>query len=338
MAKVDASLILTVYNEEKTIERFLESILKQSVLPSEVVIVDGGSSDQTALKVKSEKLRFKKKNIDLIFKVKVGNRSVGRNEAIRLARSDIILITDAGCELDKNWVREISRPFGKVESFDYAQSRFDRDQDGGVDVVAGYYKGKAETAFEKALIPYVLVMPDRVDPQTFLPATRSMAIRKKVWQEAGRFDEKYSHNEDYVFANHLKDIGARIVFQKSAVVYWYPRSTMSAAYHMFWRFAYGDLEAGILRRKVIFIFVRYIVAIVGLLYCFIAISDVLLTTCYILLTTSYIVWAVAKNYTYVRDMRGALWLPVLQIISDVAVISGTIQGGVKRRWDIQKIS
>ena len=128
MEKVDASLILTVYNEENTIERFLDSVLKQSVLPSEVVIVDGGSSDQTALKVKSEKLRFKNKNIDLIFKTWVGNRSVGRNEAIRLAKSDIILITDAGCELDKNWVREISRPFRKVEKVERV---------GRVDLVAG---------------------------------------------------------------------------------------------------------------------------------------------------------------------------------------------------------
>jgi glycosyltransferase involved in cell wall biosynthesis len=301
------SCIATVLNEEKTIGRFLDSILSQSVLPTEVVITDGGSRDKTVERCKVQVARFKEKGIDLVVKSKKGNRSVGRNEAIRLATHDIILITDAGCELDRNWVKEITKPF----------------QDKTVDVVSGYYEGKAETVFETCLIPYVLVMPDRVDPKTFLPATRSMAIRKKLFLQMGGFVEKYSHNEDYVFANRLKDLGVPVVFQKTAIVYWYPRSTPQSAYHMFWRFAYGDAEAGILRRKVILLISRYVIA-GSLILDFVLFKQAAVGLLLLLSLTGYILWAIAKNYRYTPDFRAFFYLPFLQFLSDAAVISGTI--------------
>lgn len=315
------SCVATVLNEEKTITRFLDSILSQTVFPTEVIITDGGSSDSTVLRIKNYESRFKEKNIQFVYKVKKGNRSVGRNEAIRLAKNDIILITDAGCELDKNWVKEITKPF----------------RDKTVAVVSGYYEGKAETVFETCLIPYVLVMPDKVDPTTFLPATRSMAIRKKLFMQVGGFVEKYSHNEDYVFSNRLKDLGVPIVFQKTAIVYWYPRSTPQSAYRMFWRFAYGDVEAGILRRKVIVLISRYVIA-GSLILDFLLFRQVAVGFFILLGMSAYILWAAAKNYRYVLDPRAFFYLPFLQILSDMAVISGTIKGGVKSRWVIRKIS
>ena len=55
------SLITTILNEEKNIESFLHSIEEQTVLPDEVIIVDGGSKDKTLERIKeykSEKLKI----------------------------------------------------------------------------------------------------------------------------------------------------------------------------------------------------------------------------------------------------------------------------------------
>src|SRR3989338_7358403 len=153
------SFIATIFNEEKTIEVFLTSVLSQSILPDEIILVDGGSTDATVEKVQNAKFKVQNYNVKFKIIVKRGNRSVGRNEAITHARGDIIVCSDAGCELDKDWIKHITKPF----------------KDMSVDVVAGYYKGKSQTIFQKCLIPYVLVMPDRVDLNNFLPATRSMA-------------------------------------------------------------------------------------------------------------------------------------------------------------------
>ena len=46
------ALISTILNEENTIDDFLNSILNQSILPDEVIIVDGGSSDKTLTRIR----------------------------------------------------------------------------------------------------------------------------------------------------------------------------------------------------------------------------------------------------------------------------------------------
>lgn len=306
------SLVVTIFNEENAIVDFLNSVLFQEKNPDEVIIVDGGSSDNTAKVVRCF-IKNSKSNINFRLFVKKGNRSIGRNEAIKKAKGDIVLITDAGCILDKNWVKNITKPF------------LDRK----VDVVAGYYRAKTKTVFQKCLTPYVLVMPDKVDPKSFLPATRSMAIRKEVWKELGGFDERYSHNEDYVFANKLRDRGKKIVFRKDAIVYWIPRESFKEAYTMFRRFAYGDIEAGIVRDRVLLLFARYSLLMYLLLYFSFTKSFTLLLIIFggVILYIAYIIW---KNIRYVKKLNGLYLLPALQITADLAVMHGSFMGAIKR--------
>lgn len=309
------SLVTTIFNEEKSIEEFLIGLMRLSIKPDEVIIVDGGSTDNTLSVISNFKSQISKKMKTSQIKVytKKGNRSVGRNEGVEHAKGEIILFTDAGCLLDKNWVKEIVKPF----------------RDHSTDVVAGYYAARTETVFQKCLAPYALVMPDRVNPDSFLPATRSMAIRKNVFVEMGGFDLKYSHNEDYVFARKLLQGRKKIVFTPKAIVYWIPRRTFQEAYVMFWRFAYGDAEAGIVRPKVIFLFSRYILAL------FIAVAFVLTKQRTFLFVLSigfvlYWIWAVQKNYRYVKDIRAFYLLPLIQFVADKAVIIGSLQGFLKK--------
>jgi len=321
MKKTTFSLIVTVFNEERSIVDFLESVYSQSRLPDEVIVVDGGSSDDTVAKIQkfSSDLKTKLK-IKVI--VKKGNRSVGRNEAIKNAKGEIILSSDAGCTLDKKWVEKIIKPF----------------EDKAVDVVAGYYKGLSKNIFEKSLIPYVLVMEDKIDATTFLPATRSMAFRKNVWQKICGFDEKLSHNEDYVFSNRIKDLNIKIIFVKNALVYWKPRKNLKKAFTMFLRFAFGDAESGILRDKVLLIFARYIFY-AYLLILTVLIKSPVLVVLTILFPILYVSWAASKNYRYVKNIGAYFWLPMLQVTSDIAVLVGTVAGILRSltRLDYKKI-
>lgn len=300
------SFITTVFNEEKSIIRFLNSLLLQTTLPDEIIIVDGGSYDNTVAKIK----KFSKK---LRIIVKQGNRSIGRNEAIKHAKGNIILCSDAGNVLDKKWIENIIAPFA----------------DKNVDVVAGYYKGIAKNVFQKCLIPFVLVMPDKVNPYDFLPATRSIAFKKSIWKKIGGFDKRFSHNEDYIFAKKLKKFKAKIIFSEKALVYWIPRDSYFEAFIMFFRFALGDAEARILRKKVIFVFFRYILGVISLFASIINgfLFGILFCT---LLLFLYIVWAICKNYKYVNNLQGFIILPLLQFTADMAVLSGTLIGFTRR--------
>lgn len=316
MAKLKVSLILTVLNEESSILQLLSSIKNQSLPPDEVIIVDGGSTDGTIKKIQNSipRLRsgqeFKIQNLRIFIK-KGLNRAEGRNLAIKKAKNRIIAITDAGCELDKDWLFEIAKPF------------FSNNK---IDVVAGYYQGKPQNVFEKCVVPYVLVMPDRVNPETFLPSARSMAIKKSVWRKTGGFPEECVDNEDYVFANILKKDGYKIFFANKAIVYWYPRKNIKEFWTMVYRFARGDAKAGLRRFRVMTMFLRYGFLILLLFFSLIFPS---FFNIFLLIMFFYLGWSIGKNINYVKDLRAVYLLPLLQIISDLAVISGSIEGGLK---------
>lgn len=309
MARANASLVCTVLNEEKTIEKFIDSVLKQSVLPSEVIIVDGGSTDSTLSVISNKKIP----KIKIKLFIKKGNRSVGRNDGIKKSSNELILLTDSGCILDKDWVKNITKPFN----------------DKNTNVVAGYYKGESKSIFQKCLTPYVLVMPDKVNHEDFLPATRSMAIKKSIWKKIGGFDEKLSHNEDYAFANRLKKSRVKIVFVKDAIVNWIPRKNIIQAFFMFFRFAFGDAEAGILRIKVVFQYLRYLLLFYFIFLAY-AYKSVFLTTGVVLSVFLYIFWSIYKNSKYIKETEKIFYLPLIQFTADFAVMLGTTLGILKR--------
>ena len=304
------SLISTVFNESESINSFLESIDSQSVLPDEVIITDGGSTDDTVKKILSFNPRRLKSKVILINLR--GNRSVGRNEAIKRSTHEIITCSDTGCTLGKDWIKNITKPFSSE----------------GVDVVAGYYEGKFSNIFQKCLIPYVLVMEDKINSEDFLPATRSVAFRKELWEKVGRFDESLSNNEDYAFAKKLKKINVNIVFVKKAIVYWKPRKNFYEAFVMFYRFAMGDIESGIVRPKVILVFLRYLVGIV-LLFLYLISENQTIILLIIFFLIFYVILSILKNYKYVKDIKAFLYLPLLQFTADFAVLLGTTIGFLK---------
>jgi glycosyltransferase involved in cell wall biosynthesis len=313
MRTLKTTFIVTVFNEEQTIVKLLDSLYQQTQKPDEIVIVDGGSTDNTFSKINSYKPKRGNIKIPLKVRIKKGNRSVGRNEAIRLASNEIIFCSDSGNILDKNWIKYLTKPF----------------IDNSVDVVAGYYKGKASNVFQKAVIPYALVMPDKVHPENFLPATRSVAFTKAIWKKVGKFDESLSHNEDYIFARKLKKTGAKIVFQKDAIVYWIPRNNLKQTFIMFWRFAFGDAEAGAFRDNVLLLFARYFFGCYFLLLCglYKSLSGLLVAFIFVVL---YIIWSITKNFRYVNDKKAFVILPILQFTADTAVLSGTVLGCIKK--------
>ncbi len=140
------SFITTIFNEAETIEKFLDSLITQSRLPDEIIIVDGKSTDKTVERIKNFEQKFRRKKIAFHLVIKKGNRSVGRNEAIKKATGEIIVCSDAGNILNRRWVDKITRPFfshkvvksSSHHAFDFRHEDVKTD----VDVVAGNYDAK----------------------------------------------------------------------------------------------------------------------------------------------------------------------------------------------------
>jgi len=294
------SVVVSVKNEISSIKRLIKSLLNQSIKPNELIIVDGGSTDGTWELLKTYKGIKPFRIID-------SNRAHSRNFGISEAKNSLIAITDAGCFASPKWIKNLLKCKNMHKS----------------DVVAGYYSGDSKSVFEKCLVPYVLVMPDKVNSADFLPATRSMLITKSAWKRNGRFPEEFWHNEDYVFSRRMNKNKLKVSFCKKAIVNWVPRKNLLSSIKMFFRFALGDSESRIFRSKVGLIFGRYLV---GFVLIFLLRIDLLIP-----LMGLYIFWSIKKNYKYVRHISAFFWLPVLQLSSDLAILSGTLAGIVLPR-------
>lgn len=302
---VMATVIITVLNEAETIVPLLEALKHQTHSPAAVIITDGGSHDETLQRIKA--WQSKNKQFPLTVMLVKGNRSVGRNRAIEKVTTELIAITDAGCVPEPDWLEKLLQ----------------KHAENNAPVVAGYYRAVTTTPFTQAAAPYFLVMPDRVDPATFLPATRSMLILKSAWEKVGKFDENLPDNEDYVFAHKLREQGIKIAFAREAIVEWQPPTSLPLFAKTVYRFAHGDVSAGILRPKVAALFGRYLVAI--LLLGFLAqIASYVVIPFLVTGLLGYLFWAILKNKRYVHSAWP--YLPVLQLTADAAVMSGSLMG------------
>ena len=303
------SVLVTVFNEEQTIMQLLDGLVSQTHIPQEVILVDAQSTDKTVLVARN----FAENNPELNLKIysRAGNRSLGRNFGVDQARYEWIAITDAGCIPHPDWLEEL----------------FKRQQESEAHVIAGYYDALPSTAFEEAVAPYVLVMPDKIDEASFLPATRSMLITKTIWRQMGGLDGSLQLSEDYEFAHRLKEAGVSIAFAKRAKVSWLPRRNIPEFYQMVSGMAAGDVQAGVTRPKVYLVFARYIV-LLSILSAVLYAKSALWLFLLIVGGFLYCSWAIVKSKKYVP--RGWYWLPILQITADLGVMYGTVKALLKK--------
>jgi len=94
------SVVVIAKNEEKYIEHCLKCLKKQT-LKSEIIVIDGHSTDRT--------VSIAKKYADkVVFDNKKGVADA-RNVGWKMAKGDVIAYCDADCLPPKNWVENISK-------------------------------------------------------------------------------------------------------------------------------------------------------------------------------------------------------------------------------------
>ena len=113
------SVIMPVYNEEKTITTVIDEVLKQPTV-NELIIIDDCSTDNTQeiLKtIKNTKIKIVRHEINK-------GKGAAIKTGIKLATSDIIIIQDADLEYDPNEYNTLINPIIKGKADAVFGSRF----------------------------------------------------------------------------------------------------------------------------------------------------------------------------------------------------------------------
>jgi glycosyltransferase involved in cell wall biosynthesis len=318
---VNVSVIVTVLNEQESIEGLLESLATQTRPPDEVVLADGGSTDGTldllAGWVASERLPLH------VLHKPGANISEGRNAAIAAATGEVIVSTDAGVRLEEDWLEEIVAPF-------------ERDTGRTIPAVSGWFVPDPQTVFETAMGATVLPQVEEIKADRFLPSSRSVAFRKAAWEASGGYPEWLDYCEDLIFDIRLRRLYGAFAFAPEAVVHFRPRSSLRSFFRQYYQYARGDGKADLWRKRHAIRYLTYLIA--GPLLVFLALVH---SPWWWLALASGVLAYVATPYRRLGLMlapyglfgrlKAVLLVPVIRVTGDVAKMIG-YPVGVVWRW------
>lgn len=106
---MQVSIVIPTYNRVNDLDECLNSIIIQTILPQEVIIVDDSDNDEIMDLIERRKNGFRDISIDLIYirNTREKSSAIARNIGLENATCDIILFLDSDVLLDGNYIKEI---------------------------------------------------------------------------------------------------------------------------------------------------------------------------------------------------------------------------------------
>lgn len=107
MKQSSVSIIIPAFNEADTIGLCLESLRNQTDLPLEILVVDDGSTDDTAQRVKKVSRGYKR--VRLLSQPHLGPAKA-RNLAAKQAKGEVLVFVDADMEFSPDFLVTLTQP------------------------------------------------------------------------------------------------------------------------------------------------------------------------------------------------------------------------------------
>jgi glycosyltransferase involved in cell wall biosynthesis len=215
VTKLKVSLVVPVLNEIVSLPVLLESIKRQTVLPDEVLIVDGGSTDSTAGVTKQ---LMQGDNRFRIIEIEQGTPGKGRNIGVANAVNEWIAFTDAGNRLKHDWLEKLIKAVEKNPD---------------LDVVFGTYELETFSFFNHCTTLAFVTPTRNINGHWWRgPAFVSALMRREVWEKIGGFPDLRA-SEDMIFLERVEAANFKIGHAPEAIVWWKPPTTIWGLYKRF---------------------------------------------------------------------------------------------------------
>lgn len=219
------SAIIPLYNGGKFIEESLRSVLAQTVLPKEIIVVDDGSSDNGPDLVRAMIANYPL--IRLLSKPN-GGQSSARNFGVQHSTGDLVALLDQDDIWYSTHLEKLFAPFADTSSgqeLGWVYSDLDEIDTDGL-MICHNFLSSLPTPHPKRDI-FVCLREDM-----FVLPSASL-ISRKAFDEVGGFDEMLSGYEDDDFFMRVFRAGYGNIFLTEALSKWriYPDSS-SYSYRM----------------------------------------------------------------------------------------------------------
>ena len=244
------SVVIPVHNSRETMGKCLESLAQLDHPSFEVIIVDDGSTDDTAEICESYgRVR--------VIRVSKGGPSRARNVGIDAARGELVAFTDGDCLVDRLWLTELEKGFTlpEVAGVGGDQQSPEDESDFGR-MIQDFFK---TIGF---VTGYIKTHADAIETE-HNPSCNSM-YRKSVLKETGGFAENLWPGEDVELDLRITRAGYRLLYNPAAIVRHYRPQSYRAFASMMHR--YGACQWPLVRKYGPFRMLHYepITLLVGL--------------------------------------------------------------------------
>lgn len=203
------SVVVPVYNGAKTVTQTLECLLRQSLMPDEIIVIDDGSTDSTR-----EALRKFDGKIVALTQPNSGPASA-RNRGVKAARNALVAFTDSDCLPDTDWLLNLSRGF-------------DNERVAGV----GGAVRSAIRGLTGEYVDAVRLLDPQPDEDGAIPylITANACFRRAALVEAGLFNELFRKpgGEEPDLCFRIRRLGYEFRFVEQALVYHHHRQTIKS--------------------------------------------------------------------------------------------------------------
>lgn len=222
------SVVVPVFNGGATISKTVEHLLRQSLVPYEIIVVDDGSTDDTVKVLENFDQR-----ITLISK-RNGGPASARNRGIEAATGEFVAFTDSDCFADKDWLGNL------IKGFDNP----------AVAGVGGVVKGAEQGLLNDYIDTIDLLNPRRnAAGEIQHLVTANACFRRSALVQAGLFNEGFSKPgaEDTDLSEKLHDLGYQLEAVDNAVIIHYHKQTLRNFWRTICNYGEGAYLLGLVR-------------------------------------------------------------------------------------------